>query len=252
MTYQHGYRLSPDLSFAAFASILDLFGERAKAAAAPRVASRLARSMVEMFDDDARITAQEARDGATRAFLEKHARNLHEKRRDARDDFHCEISILAGEAGRGYALLHASQDFYHGILSAIDGIEAWPWYAAEDLPEGVSEREWEERRQTWTELLARNRWRSALAFELYGPSIDLPSVAELRAAMPSDEERARRIARTSSLADFPAAKAATSFEEMSRAFWRHDDWLRTEAGRIDLDLHVAKAMAALRPFELED
>lgn len=250
MTFQHGYRLSSTMSFATFAFILEQFGERAKAAAAPRIAGRLARLMVEMFDDDAGLTAEEARSRATRTFIENHAKNLQEKRRDALYDFHCEISILADASGRGYALLHASQDFYHGVFAGIGGVEAWPWYASEDLPEGVTEAEWAMRHQTWTDLLARNRWRSALAFELFGPSIDLPSTQELLSALPSDDDRARRIARTNSLSEFSAAKDAKSFEEMSQAFWDHDDWLRTEEGRDDLARHVAMAKAALRRFEI--
>ncbi len=74
-------------------------------------------------------------------------------RRDPEFDLGVSLTLVWGDDGQLYGLLYCERQEFVDAFTALDGVEAWPYWDNTEGPEDVSDEEWHERGATWNRLL---------------------------------------------------------------------------------------------------
>lgn len=195
----HGYRLNPGVDpFAFVARLREVMDPARDAADAALLAGLYVRAIDSPWfngkpiEEDAGYTAwrdwKKEQDGMTPV------------RRD-HDPNEFGVQIGLDEAtGRHLILLISYNELLTDTFQTMDDAEEYGYWSSEEPPEGISEAEWNERREAWDRVIARPGYTNMLTFNLrpvYDGGVrrllgtqgeDTTSVF---AAIPSDAERAR-------------------------------------------------------------
>ena len=199
----HGYRLTPGTDPATFP-------ERLRAVMDP-IRDRLDASL---FADLAvrRIDAADAQGmpRTAKPLQEAYEKWAHEQENMSRHSVWFDPNYLEMKLGHDpvtdtrVLILHASEKDYKDALLAMPEVESFSYRAIiEEIPDGVTEAEWEHRRDVWNRLLPRGRSDGFDHFKLrpegstgYGPIHAMLTASEeaAREHSPTVETRARRSA----------------------------------------------------------
>lgn len=111
------------------------------------------------------------------------------------------VQIGLDEAtGRHLLLLISYNDILTEAFRTLDDVEPYGYWSSEEPPEGITEVEWDERRDAWARVIARPGYTNMFTFNLrpvYDGGVrsllglDGEDTTSVFAAIPSDTERAR-------------------------------------------------------------
>lgn len=195
----HGYRLKTGTDpFAFVARLREVMDPARDAADAKLLADLYARAI-----DDPWFRGQPIEEGAGYTAWRNWKKEQDGMSQGVRDHDPNEFGVQIGldeSTGRHLILLISYDNDLTEVFRALDDIEPYGYWSAEEPPEGITEAEWAERRDAWDRVIERPGYTNMLSFNLRPVydggvrrllGIDGNDTAPVFAAIRPDPERAR-------------------------------------------------------------
>lgn len=143
-------------------------------------------------------------------------------------------------SGPWYLLLQCQRDAYHEAFRLLPGVEPYEYYNHTDLlPDGVTQKDWEQRRTDWQWLLDARRIKDVTTRRTYrdDPAPDLAYVTHpdvFTRHLPTRAKRAKTIARDLTLTEALTHVENPQWDDINDALWSRAR--RAHAERISVDI----------------
>ena len=194
----HGYRLKPGIDpFAFVARLREVMDPARDAADAQLLAGLYVRAVDNQWFSDKPIE-----EGAGYAAWREWKMEQDGMKPGLRDHDPNEFGVQIGlddATGRHLILLISYNEELTDAFRTLDDVEKYGYWSAEHPPEGVTEAEWDERRDAWGRVIARPGYTNMLSFNLRPAydggvrrllGIDGEDTTPVFAALSSDADRA--------------------------------------------------------------
>ncbi|MEK5209239.1 hypothetical protein [Psychrobacillus sp. FSL H8-0510] len=177
----------------------------------------------------------------------RYQRMQETQQRDPAIDLDCELILLPAEEGI-YVLLYAEHNEIRKLWEQTPGVSEYGYWNNVDRLEGLTENDWKEREQKWTDLGVMDNRPVDIGMSI-SVIRGVPSLFELKKQNILSQIRSfdERLQNRSESAAYDVRYKAID-EESSPSYRKHreiNQWLTTEEGQKEIDKHKAALSSKL-------